>query len=353
MNSPSPSSPTPTPRFLISRHRRLAWIGSGIACLLSVLGLVLCWLDPTIAAPLKPGLDFTGGTQIQVERRCAPPAAAAGAGAGAAAGSGAASGPGSGSGPSGGGCEPIPLPVLQKELAELTLPVESGQSPPNLDNANAQVLDNGRSLLLRLPELTNPQSERVVALLRQRIGPLVDPPSESTIGPSLGSRLLQGSLVSLLVSFAAIAVYISFRYSGVYAFLALLCLAHDVLITCGLFAWLGLLRGIEVDSLFAVSLITVAGYSVTDTVVVFDRIREQRRELGHLPVVEQVDVAVDATLTRSLYTSFTTLLPLLALMFFGGASLYWFSVALAVGIAVGSWSSIGIAPTLLPLLVRR
>jgi preprotein translocase subunit SecF len=108
-----------------------------------------------------------------------------------------------------------------------------------------------------------------------------------------------------------------------------------------------------VDSLFAVSLITVAGYSVTDTVVVFDRIREQRKALAHLPVSEQVDVAVDATLTRSLYTSLTTLLPLLALMFFGGSSLYWFSVALAVGIAVGSWSSIGIAPTLLPLLVRR
>jgi len=344
---------------LISRYRRLAWIGSGIACLLSLLGLVLCWLDPSIAAPLKPGLDFTGGTQIQVERRCAPPAAngarppAASAEQPATAPQPAEAEQTPAAARSSSGCTPIPLPSLQKELAALSLPVEPGQSVPNLANANAQVLDNGRSLLLRLPELSNRQAEQVVALLRQRIGPLVEPPTESTIGPSLGSRLLQGSLLSLLVSFVAIAAYITFRYSGVFAFLALLCLAHDVLITCGLFAWLGLLRGIEVDSLFAVSLITVAGYSVTDTVVVFDRIREQRRELGHLPVVEQVDVAVDATLTRSLYTSFTTLLPLLALMFFGGASLFWFSVALAVGIAVGSWSSIGVAPTLLPLLVRR
>jgi preprotein translocase subunit SecF len=100
-------------------------------------------------------------------------------------------------------------------------------------------------------------------------------------------------------------------------------------------------------------LITVAGYSVTDTVVVFDRIREQKKALGQLPLVEQVDVAVDATLTRSLYTSLTTLLPLLGLIFFGGASLFWFAVALAVGIAVGSWSSIGVAPTLLPVLSRR
>jgi len=126
-----------------------------------------------------------------------------------------------------------------------------------------------------------------------------------------------------------------------------------VIITCGLFAWLGIFFDIEVDSLFAVSLITVAGYSVTDTVVVFDRIREQKKALGQLPLIEQVDVAVDATLTRSLYTSLTTLLPLLGLIFFGGASLFWFAVALAVGIAVGSWSSIGVAPTLLPVLSRR
>jgi preprotein translocase subunit SecF len=168
----------------------------------------------------------------------------------------------------------------------------------------------------------------------------------------LGSRLLQSSVISLLVSFAAIAAYITFRYSGIFAGLALLCLAHDVLITSGLFAWLGLLFGVEVDSLFAVALITVAGYSVTDTVVVYDRIREQQTALADLPMTEQVDVAVDATLTRSLYTSLTTLLPLLGLIFFGGSSLFWFAIALAVGIAVGSWSSIGLAPTLLPLLSR-
>jgi preprotein translocase subunit SecF len=75
--------------------------------------------------------------------------------------------------------------------------------------------------------------------------------------------------------------------------------------------------------------------------------------LADLPLVDQVDVAVDATLTRSLYTSFTTLLPLLALIFFGGSTLFWFAVALSLGIAVGSWSSIGLAPTLLPVLSRR
>ena len=318
------ATPLPSPRFRISRHRRLAWWGSGLACLLSVVGLALCWLNPSIAAPLRPGLDFTGGTQIQLERRC------------------------------NGACEAVNASQLQRSLGGLSLPAAEGEPAPNLSAAAVQVLDQSRSLVLRLPDLSPEQAGAVIAAVQQQLGSL-DPAATSvnTIGPSLGDQLLKGSLISLLVSFAAIAAYITFRYDRIFAALALLCLAHDVLITCGVFAWLGLLAGIEVDSLFAVSLITVAGYSVTDTVVVFDRIREQKTLLSGLSMREQVDVAVDATLTRSLYTSLTTLMPLVALIFFGGSTLFWFAVALTIGIAVGSWSSIGVAPTLLPLLSRR
>jgi preprotein translocase subunit SecF len=313
----------PSPRFRINRPRRLAWLGSGLACGLSLLGLALCWLNPAIGAPLRPGLDFTGGTQVQVERDCSP-------------------------------CKAVTPAEVRQGLSRLTLPAPEGERPPSLGSASVQVLDGGRSLLLRLPALDADQSTALVGDLAARFGPLRSSgTSVNTIGPTLGSRLLRGSLISLLVSFVAISAYITFSYSGIFAGLALLCLAHDVLITCGLFAWLGLLQGIEVDSLFAVSLITIAGYSVNDTVVVYDRIREQRRTLGELPLVDQVDVAVDATLTRSLYTSFTTLLPLVALIFFGGSTLFWFAVALTVGIAVGSWSSIGLAPTLLPVFSKR
>ena len=177
--------------------------------------------------------------------------------------------------------------------------------------------------------------------------------SVDTIGPSLGSQLLLSSLVSLLVAFAGIALYISIRYDGRYAVLALLALAHDVVIVCGIFAWLGLWIGLEVDSLFAVSLLTIAGYSVNDTVVVFDRIRERQREDGDLPINDQVDRAVSATLTRTIYTSGTTLLPLIALILFGGATLYWFAIALALGVIVGSWSSIALAPSLLTIWSGR
>jgi len=313
-----------TLRFRVSRYRRLAWWGSGLACLLSLIGLLACWLNPSIGSPLKPGLDFTGGTQIQFERACSAT------------------------------CPPVSADQIQQKLSQLQLPPAPQQSTPSLSGAVIQVLDQGRSLVVRLPPLNPEQAALVTDAVAEVVGPLnPDGLSLDTIGPTLGSQLLQGSLLSLLASFAAIALYITFRYDRLFAFLALLCLAHDVLITCGVFAWLGLISGIEVDSLFAVSLITVAGYSVTDTVVVFDRIREQKRALADLPLLEQVDVAVDATLTRSLYTSLTTLLPLVALIFFGGSSLFWFAVALTIGIAVGSWSSIGVAPTLLPVLARR
>jgi preprotein translocase subunit SecF len=286
--------------------------------------MAISWLSPSIRAPLRPGLDFTGGTQIQIERRCEP------------------------------ACGELKLSTLEGTLRALILPSAPGEPAPALASTSVQLLDGGRSVVMRLPSLSPDQAELVLNTIEPLVGETVPGAlSIDTIGPTLGSQLLQASLLSLLVSFVGISLYITFRYDRVFAFLAIVTLAHDVIITCGLFAWLGIFFGIEVDSLFAVSLITVAGYSVTDTVVVFDRIREQKKALGQLPLVEQVDVAVDATLTRSLYTSLTTLLPLLGLIFFGGASLFWFAVALAVGIAVGSWSSIGVAPTLLPVLSRR
>ena len=109
---------------------------------------------------------------------------------------------------------------------------------------------------------------------------------------------------------------------------------------------------LEVDSLFAVSLLTIAGYSVNDTVVVFDRIREQIRNNKGLELDQHIDLAVNATLTRTLYTSGSTLLPLLALIFFGGQTLFWFAISLAIGVVIGSWSSIALAPSLLAIWIK-
>lgn len=304
----------------LSRSRRTVWWISLLLVGVSLAGILLCWTNPAIKAPLRPGLDFTGGTQIQLERQCES------------------------------ACQPIQVDAIQAVLKTAPLPTETDETVPNLDIVRVQLLDGGNSLVLRLPTLSAPQSQAVIEFLAPVAGPFLSQgQSVDTIGPSLGSQLLTSSLISLLVAFAGIALYISVRYDGRYAVLALLALAHDVIIVTGLFAWLGLWIGLEVNSLFAVALLTIAGYSVNDTVVVFDRIRERQRENGDLPINDQVDRAVSATLTRTLYTSGTTLLPLLALILFGGSTLYWFAIALAVGVVVGSWSSIALAPSLLTL----
>lgn len=308
----------------VNRRRRTLWALSTAALVLSVIGIAISWFTPSIGAPLRPGLDFTGGTQIQLARRC------------------------------GSDCSALTAAAVEERLASIPLPVEEGAAPPpNLRGATAQLLDGGQQLVLRLPSLSAEQGQSVVEGLAPVIGP-TDPAglSVETIGPTLGSRLLRASLISLAVSFVGISAYITIRYDRLFALLALLCLGHDVLITCGVFAWLGVLAGVEVNSLFAVALLTIAGYSVNDTVVIFDRIREKQSQLKDLALSEQADAAVASTLTRSLYTSFTTLLPLLALILFGGSTLFWFAVALSVGVVVGAWSSVAIAPTLLPVLAR-
>jgi preprotein translocase subunit SecF len=307
-------------RWSLSSMRRRVWLISAAVVVVSLIGLLLSWLDPAIRAPLRPGLDFTGGTQIQLERNCDP------------------------------ACADLKAIAVSDVIRDLALPQEGSTPLPQLNAPRVQLLDAGQSLLLRLPTLSAAQGQAVIQAVEPVAGPFKDGgQSVDTIGPSLGRQLLQSSLVSLLVAFAGIAVYISFRYDRRYAFLALVALAHDVVIVCGIFAWLGLFFQLEVDSLFAVALLTIAGYSVNDTVVVFDRIRERTQQASDLPLKIQVDQAVSATLTRTLYTSGTTLMPLLALVFFGGATLYWFAIALAIGVLVGSWSSIALAPSLLTL----
>ena len=312
-------------RFPLTSRRRQVWLISAVVLLISVAGLVLSWTNPQIRSPLRPGLDFTGGTKIQLERRCAAEA-----------------------------CSDLSVSTIENTLTAIPLPVEPGRRAPNLDTARVQLLDRGQSVVLRLPALTASQGQAVVQALEPVAGPFVaGGQSVDTIGPSLGVQLLRSSLISLLVAFTGIAIYITIRYDRRFAFLALVALAHDIVIVCGVFAWLGLITGLEVDSLFAVALLTIAGYSVNDTVVVFDRIRERQREDGDLHLTVQVDRAVSATLTRTLYTSGTTLLPLIALILFGGSTLYWFAVALALGVVVGSWSSIALAPSLLSLWPSR
>ncbi len=308
------------------KNRKVVWLISFSLCLISLIGMLICLRSTSIQAPLKLGLDYTGGTQITLERSCDD------------------------------NCINLNTIDISNNIIALKNQDKnfSSNTSPNLTGSQIQLLDNSKLISIRLPFLSAAQSESVVSTVYRSFGPFINEnTSVEIIGPSLGKQLLKSSLISLSFAFLGIAVYINFRYDRRYSFLALFALLHDVLIVCGVFSWLGYFFNVEVDSLFAVSLLTIAGYSVNNTVVVFDRIREKSLIDKQLSFKYQIDKAVGATLTRTLYTSFTTLLPLICILIWGGSSLYWFSFALVIGVIAGSWSSIALAPSLLSITSKK
>ena len=306
----------------IYKNRKYVWFVSFSLCLISIIGMLICLKTTSIKAPLNLGLDYTGGTQITLERSCTDD------------------------------CISLNTSEISNNIIALKKQDKSFSSntSPNLSRSQIQLLDNSQLISIRLPFLSADQSESVVAEVNKSFGPFNNEnTSVQIIGPSLGKQLLKSSLISLFFAFLGIALYINFRYDRRYSFLALFALLHDILIVCGVFAWLGYFFNVEVDSLFAVSLLTIAGYSVNNTVVVFDRIREKSSIDNQLSFKYQIDKAVGATLTRTLYTSLTTLLPLICILIWGGSTLYWFAFALLIGVITGSWSSIALAPSLLSI----
>jgi preprotein translocase subunit SecF len=174
-----------------------------------------------------------------------------------------------------------------------------------------------------------------------------------SVGPVIGRQLLSSGLLALLVAFAGIVIYLSLRFKLDYAIFAIVALFHDVLVTSGVFSLLGLVAGVEVDSLFIVALLTIVGFSVNDTVVIYDRVRENIKLFPKIPIGEIVDNAVNQTLSRSINTSLTTTLPLLAIVAFGGQTLKYFALALIIGFVAGAYSSIFVASSLLALWRER
>ena len=308
------------------KNRKNVWLVSFSLCLISIIGMLICLKSTSIKAPLNLGLDYTGGTQIILERSCNDE------------------------------CTALNTSDISNNIIALKDHDNkfSLTTSPNLTRSQIQLLDNSQLISIRLPFLSADQSDSVVAEIDKSFGPFNNKnTSVEIIGPSLGKQLLKSSLISLFFAFLGIALYINFRYDRRYSFLALFALLHDILIVCGVFAWLGYFFNVEVDSLFAVSLLTIAGYSVNNTVVVFDRIREKSLIDNQLSFKYQIDKAVGATLTRTLYTSLTTLLPLICILIWGGSTLYWFAFALLIGVIAGSWSSIALAPSLLSITSNK
>ena len=172
--------------------------------------------------------------------------------------------------------------------------------------------------------------------------------SVETVGKKIADGTIQNSIIAVAVASIFVMAYIMYAFRAVgnsfrYALGAIIALLHDVFIILGLFAILGLIFGIQVNAIFIVGILTVIGYSVNDTIVVFDRIRENQLRLPNRAFSETVNLAINESIGRSLNTSVTTSLVILAMLLFGGDSLRDFLIVLLLGVIIGTYSSIFIA----------
>lgn len=296
-------------RFSVTKHRLIWWSLSAIAFIASLIFMGISLQQ--LGAPLRPSLDFVGGTKIQVTLDCTVD----------------------------NNCdEPLDTASIQAILNE-----------QDLGSSSVQILGRKKTTLsIRTQNLDVDQRSDLQSLLNERIGTF-DPETIQidTVGPTIGRELFIQGMLALIVSFFGIIVYLSIRFKFDYALFAIVALLHDATITAGIFALFGLVIGLEVDSLFLVALLTIIGFSVNDTVVIYDRIRENLNNEQEGSISEIIDRSVQQTLGRSINTTMTTLLPLLGIFLFGGATLKFFALALIIGFILGAYSSICVASTLL------
>lgn len=291
----------------IIRQRSLWWLISSAIILAGIVAMGISWQQTGL--PLRPSLDFVGGTRLQLELDCNQP----------------------------GNCdEPISSGAVRDVLAT-----------QGLENSNIQILDQ-YGVSIRTTNLTPEQRTQLQTRLNQDIGTFDAQNTQiDSVGPTIGRQIFSAGMIALIVSFAGIMVYLSFRFQPDYAVFAIIALFHDVLVTVGIFAILGLILGLEVDSLFIVALLTIVGFSVNDTVVIYDRVRETIKLNPGRSIDEVVDDSVNQTLARSINTTLTTLLPLVAIFLLGGDTLKYFALALIIGFIAGAYSSIFVASTML------
>lgn len=296
-------------KLQVIKQRALWWSISGIIILVGIASMAFSWQQ--YGAPVKPSLDFIGGTRLQLARDCSVAD----------------------------NCS-SPIDITQ---------VRQVVDAQGLAGSSIQLIgDDQQTVVVRTSNLDVDQRDALQSGLAESIG-TIDPSAtkNDTVGPVLGRQLLKTGLLSLLVAFALIAAYLSLRFQPDYAVLAIVALLHDLLITLGIFSVLSLLIGYEADSLFIVALLTIVGFSVNDTVVIYDRIRETLKLNPGRSINDVVEDSVNDTLGRSINTTLTTVLTLLSIVLFGGGTLKFFALTLITGFIAGAYSSIFIASTLL------
>jgi preprotein translocase subunit SecF len=294
------------------------WIWIGISLLLTlpgVIGIGLCYAK--FGTPLKPGIDFTGGSILQYQFE-----------------------------------KPVELEPIHEVLEECHLPGSQVQKA---------YISGKEAVVLRTKALDDENLKKQLdKALEAKLGPFKQL-SIDKVTATIGPELLMNGLIALFSTLAVMIAYISYRYKFDFAMCAICALLHDVIVLCGFYAILGIAIGVEVDSLFLSAVLTVIGFSVHDTIVVFDRIRENAKYVGSKtkdPVTGEeykktfgdvTNDSVNQTLARSIYTSLTVVFTLTALYLWGGVTTKDFVLAMLVGIISGTYSSIFNASCLLVL----
>ncbi len=288
--------------FKIIQKRKYAYIFSVILTVASVV-CVAVW-------GLRLGIDFKGGTLMEVQ--------------------------------------------FVKDPVPQVVDVTAALDPLSLQSLTIQPTENN-GMLLRYLASDDTANDQVLEKL-QGIDPEMKQLRTDFIGGSVSEQIKQNAFTGTLISLIGIALYIAWafrRVSGIvtsweYGFGAIIALAHDIIIVIGLFAILGHFYGVEVGVPFIAALLTILGYSVNDTIVVYDRVRENLMRSSHKEDFEAiVNRSLNETLGRSINTSMTVIITLVAIVMFGGESIRYFGVALLAGVVFGTYSSVFIASALL------
>ncbi len=280
-------------------RRKIAMAISGLVILVGIISLII--------RGLNFGIDFTGGTLVEVAYQ-----------------------------------EPAAINDVRQNLKQA-----------GMDKALVQYFGTSKDVLIRLPasgQQSNAKlSNKVMAALRSK-GTSVDMRRVEFVGPQVGRELADQGTLAMLYALIGILIYVAWRFEWRFAVGSVAALVHDVLITVGCFS----LFQFEFTLPVLAAILAVIGYSLNDTIVVFDRIRENFRKLRKMSTADLMNRSVNETLLRTVLTSVTTLLVLLALYFLGGEVMLGFALALIIGVVVGTYSSIFIAsPVTLMLGVSR
>lgn len=240
--------------------------------------------------------------------------------------------------------------VLQIEFAApvSAQQVEGVLEAQGLTGYSVQVAGEGSDYVIRTKELSEAESKALLEAFTEQLGQITVKQNQK-VGAVIGQELTRNALLALGIAFVLMVIYISFRFQLAYGIVAIAALFHDALVTAGLFS----IFQIEIDSTFIAALLTIVGYSINNTIVIFDRVRENLSfdKKAALDVV--LDTSVKQTLVRCINTALTVVFALLALIFLGGATTRIFAIALLVGTTVGTYSSICIATSLLYDLQTR